>query len=159
MNAVALIRNVGVGISPLGKTIFATHNIQAGYEIMHFSGKRMNFTQAKALGKNESYTLQIDNDTYLYLNSPEKYINHSCDPNCGLRGLTLIALRNIKAGEELFYDYSTTMLERSWTMQCKCGSPMCRKTVTDFDLIPQTFQQYYIDRQVVQPFILNKLRS
>ena len=34
------------------------------------------------------------------------YVNHSCDANCGLRGeITCIAIRDIKAGEEITQDY------------------------------------------------------
>lgn len=63
---------------------------------------------------------------------PFKYINHSCEPNCGLSGTkTFRALKNIKAGEELTFDYSTSEIDTNWVLdyECKCGSKTCRKTI------------------------------
>lgn len=151
--------NIYVGIAPMGKGIFTSKDIKKGSVICTFNGRKMTFIEAKALGRNESYALQIGHDLYIYLDAPEKFINHSCEPNCGLRGLELIALADIKAGEQLFYDYSTTMLERSWTMVCHCGTKNCRKIITDFDLTPQATQAKYIHLGVVQPFIVDAIAT
>ena len=61
-------------------------------------------------------------------------------------------------GEELFWDYSTSMLERHWTMICNCGNQNCRKIITDFDLLPNALQGEYIKMNIVLPFILNELQ-
>ena len=65
-----------------------------------------------------------------------RWINHSCDPNCHSiednRGRVFIkALRDIRAGEELFYDYRLTIdVPRTKEIEeesiCRCGSPRCR---------------------------------
>ncbi|MSR67880.1 SET domain-containing protein-lysine N-methyltransferase [Candidatus Peribacteria bacterium] len=67
-------------------------------------------------------------------------MNHSCDPNCGLRGqIIFIAIRDICANEELTYDYamtdSCTDDREIFTkpMQCSCGSKKCRKDISDND--------------------------
>ncbi|MBD2063952.1 SET domain-containing protein-lysine N-methyltransferase [Funiculus sociatus GB2-A5] len=52
--------------------------------------------------------------------------NHSCDPNTGYQGLDLIALRDIKAGEELTVDFAAFCGEDMEGFQCMCGSPKCR---------------------------------
>jgi SET domain-containing protein len=71
-----------------------------------------------------------------------KWINHSCAPNCesdadsdpsGER-IYIRALRNIKAGEELNYDYGLTIDERYTAklkkeFACYCGSKNCRGTM------------------------------
>jgi hypothetical protein len=68
-------------------------------------------------------------------------------------------LRDIKSGEELLWDYSTSMLERHWTMNCHCGSPLCRKVVQDFDLLPKGTQNKYLQHKIVLPFIMEMLKN
>lgn len=91
--------------------------------------------------------------------SPASYINHSCDPNCYTKYYTLkkkdiVAMRDIKKGEELAVDYSTVAIYGfgkksyvtlgTWTMKCKCGSKKCRKVITsDFFELPKNLQKKY----------------
>ena len=93
--------------------------------------------------------LQIDDDFYLAPRSPEDvddmsvFINHSCDPNIGFRGqVVYVAMRDIAAGEELCHDYA---MERSdaYSLDCRCGSPLCRGKVTGDDWkLPELQQRY-----------------
>ena len=106
-----------------------------------------------------AHSYQLDRDLYLYPETPEgRYINHGCDPNAGLReDLEMIALREIEAGEEVFFDYSTTMSERSWTMPCRCGSPQCRGQIADFHELPASAKRRYLEAGVVQRFIIREV--
>ena len=70
----------------------------------------------------------------------------------------MFALTKIKAGEELFWDYSTSMLERRWTMQCECNEKNCRKKITDFDLLPTELQLKYLQMNIVLPFIAQLIK-
>lgn len=74
-------------------------------------------------------------------------VNHSCNPNTGLwqsGGDTyLLSLRSIAAGEELSFDYSTSMVDEPWSMQCACGEGACRGTVGNFLDCPSATQAYY----------------
>ena len=65
----------------------------------------------------------------------DDYINHHCEPNLGFLwgDLTLYALRDIAVGDEVSFDYSTTMNEAGWSMACRCGSRRCRGVVKSFD--------------------------
>jgi hypothetical protein len=93
------------------------------------------------------------------LEKPGRYVNHSCVPNAGIKQHTqLVALRDISRGEEICYDYSTTMHENHWTMICKCGAPGCRKIVRDFRSLPEPLQRRYLDLEIVQPFIMLQLQ-
>ena len=56
-------------------------------------------------------------------------MNHSCAPNTGYRGLDVVALRAIAAGEELTLDYALMLNEHSASFTCQCGAPTCRGTV------------------------------
>ncbi len=57
------------------------------------------------------------------------FMNHSCDPNCWYEGESLVARRDIAAGEEITYDYGTDSTDRDWGFKCSCGSPLCRGTL------------------------------
>jgi hypothetical protein len=53
--------------------------------------------------------------------------NHSCDANLGIRGeITFVAMRDIRAGQELTHDWATTD-DDNYSVECQCGAPNCRK--------------------------------
>ena len=61
------------------------------------------------------------------------YSNHSCDANLGLRGnIVFVAIRDIRAGEELTHDWCMTD-DDSYEIECKCGSPNCRRILSGKD--------------------------
>jgi hypothetical protein len=70
----------------------------------------------------------------------------------------LIALRPIETGEEIRFDYSTTMSADHWTMECRCGQPTCRRVILDFHHLPPIMQNRYLQLGVVQRFIVNEVR-
>jgi hypothetical protein len=73
------------------------------------------------------------------------YINHSCNPNCGIRGeITFVAIRDIDSGEELTIDYAFVDNE-DYSFHCNCGSSCCRTTVTGFDWKHKEIQDKYFD--------------
>ncbi|HLP43914.1 MAG TPA: SET domain-containing protein-lysine N-methyltransferase [Candidatus Nanoarchaeia archaeon] len=76
---------------------------------------------------------------------PFKYINHSCDPSCGIRGrVELHALRNLEAGDEVTIDYSTVEVNPHWQMKCDCGSKKCRNVIKSIEFLPiASFKRYY----------------
>ena len=109
------------------------------------------------------FALQIDDDFYLSPTSPDEvddmsvFINHSCDPNVGFRGqIVYVAMRDIKAGEELCHDYS---MERSddYFLECRCGSPMCRHRVTGDDWKLPELQSRY--GQYFSIYLLKKINA
>ncbi len=61
------------------------------------------------------------------------FINHSCEPNVGFAGnIILVAMRDISAGEELTTDYAL-FDDHDAAMECRCGVPSCRGTVSGRD--------------------------
>ncbi len=74
----------------------------------------------------------------LFGGNSSRWINHSCDGNCDAdeeNGRVFIkALRNIKAGEELNYDYGL-IIDEPYTKKlkaeypCWCGAKSCRGTL------------------------------
>lgn len=73
------------------------------------------------------------------------YMNHSCDPNVWFVGDdTMVAMRDIAAGEEITYDYATSECAEHFAMQCRCRTPKCRGQVrgTDFRTHPELRQRF-----------------
>jgi hypothetical protein len=71
------------------------------------------------------------------------YSNHSCDANLGMRGeITFVAMRDIRAGEELTHDWATTD-DDDYSIECKCGTPNCRKILTGKDWQLAQLQKRY----------------
>ena len=61
------------------------------------------------------------------------FINHSCDPNVGFAGNTLlVAMRAIDVGEELTTDYAL-FDDHDEVMDCQCQTPSCRGTISGRD--------------------------
>ena len=71
------------------------------------------------------------------------YTNHSCEPNIALQGqIVFVAMRDIAPGEELTHDWATTD-DGDYTMECRCGSPRCRGTITGKDWMDPALQARY----------------
>lgn len=55
-------------------------------------------------------------------------LNHSCDPNVGVRGeITFVAMRDIATGEEITMDYAMTEESSYGIKKCRCDTSYCRK--------------------------------
>mgnify|MGYP006098199011 CR=1 FL=1 len=118
------------------KGLYATKNIKSGKIIITYKGK---IITKKETDTNPKY----DNDKAIYLfdlnsrydlDGDFKYntarlINHSCNPNCEVEGkglkLWIVAIRDIKKGEELSYDYGFGYDEDYKQFVCKCGAKKC----------------------------------
>ncbi len=147
-----------------GKGVFARQDIAPGELIVEFTGDT--FTRDEYLRQvdmDNCHFLQIGEDVFLGPSGKiDDYFNHSCDPNAGVkerRGrIELVAVSDIAPGEEITFDYSTTMDEDFWEMECRCGSPGCRGLVRDFRHLPEPLKRRYLDHGIVLPFIAKKYR-
>ena len=71
------------------------------------------------------------------------FINHSCEPNVGFAGNTvLVAMRDIGPGEELTTDYAL-FDDHDEVMECGCGTPSCRGTISGKDWQREDLQRKY----------------
>ena len=83
--------------------------------------------------------------------------NHSCDPNLWhIDAFTLAARRDIDANEELMIDYATQS-DGELSMICRCGSGLCRGTVTGTDWRLPVLQARYGEHWV--PALLRRIRA
>jgi SET domain-containing protein len=84
------------------------------------------------------------------------FLNHSCEPNVGVRGqIVFVALRDVAAGEELTLDYA--MIDHDTEpMDCRCGASACRGRVTGQDWRKPELQRKYGDHFAW--YLLEKIR-
>lgn len=162
---IKVLGNLAVGKNHLGKAVFAGKAFKCGDVVMKFSGPILskNDVPKKYKGENDRY-MQIDIDTYLGPSGDfDDLINHSCDPNTGLKfmdfGILLVAIKNIKKGDEITWDYSTTLFDNQWKMKCDCRSKKCRKIVDDFTLLDNHIQKKYKKIGIIPPYISKYMES
>jgi hypothetical protein len=152
-------QSVVVARSALGRGVFAAQRFHPGQPILTLGGPLLSTPEMLALGPDRIYALQVGIGRFVDLLPPGRYLNHSCDPNAGIVDeRALIALREIVPGEEIRFDYSTTMLEDHWTMECRCGEYLCRRVVLDFHHLPPITQNRYLQLGIVQRFIVDEVR-
>ena len=103
----------------------------------------------------ESFTqrvIQVEEGLFLVATlplEPTDCFNHSCEPNVGFSGqIGLVAMRDIKAGEELNFDYAMCDGSNYDEFDCYCGSENCRGRVkgTDWSLreLWEKYDGYYM---------------
>ncbi|MGH7525262.1 MAG: SET domain-containing protein [Gemmatimonadales bacterium] len=144
----------------LGRGIHARLPISAGKTILEFDGPIASHDEILAMGEAQAYALQVGPDRYIDTRPPGRFTNHSCEPNAGIAGdHLLVGLRDIGVGEEIQFDYSTTMSENHWTMDCRCSRSRCRRTIGDFHLLPFALQAHYVGLGVVQSFIVREWQA
>jgi SET domain-containing protein len=91
--------------------------------------------------------LQIEEGLYLeapYPLEPADCFNHSCEPNVGFTGhMGVLTMSDIKAGEELNFDYAMCDGTSYDEFTCYCGSKDCRRSVKGSDwTISELWEKY-----------------
>ena len=78
--------------------------------------------------------------------SAGNYLNHSCNPNAGIKGRNaIVAMRLLKKGDEVVIDYALSETYPLWHMRCVCKSKNCRKVVKPYQDLPAQRQKKYVD--------------
>lgn len=121
-----------------GLGIVAGKHIKQQEIILKFSGELV--PQGKV--KNHNAALQLGENLFLESHGAvDERLNHSCSPNCYINftQLTLIALKAIKTGEELTFDYNTSeydLIDQGCSFTCLCGSQDCIGNIKGFKYLP-----------------------
>lgn len=130
-----------------GRGVFAARDIRKGTRIIEYLGERVSHRMAdlrysdKAADDNHTFLFTVNSRTVIdggVGGSDARWINHGCAPNCESvieKGRVFVeAVRTIRKGEELTYDY---MIERDpydppgidEVFACRCGALTCRGTM------------------------------
>jgi SET domain-containing protein len=132
-----------------GRGVYAVLPIKKGMRVMEYLGERISHAEADARYEKKG---EDDGHTFLFIASNRtvidagvdgndaRFINHSCNPNCETvienSRVFIDAIRNIKPGEELGYDYQLTWESTDDPAElalyaCRCGAKKCRGTMLD----------------------------
>jgi len=134
-----------------GKGVYALRTLKKGERIIEYKGEHIDWPEAlrrhphDPAQPNHTFYFALDDDSVIdgrVQGNSARWINHSCEPNCeaaltevrGRQRVFIEALRNIKPGEELFYDYGL-VIDKPLTKKlkaeyaCWCGSKQCRGTL------------------------------
>jgi SET domain-containing protein len=135
-----------------GLGVIAKELIEKGEIILEFEKRFIDFSTNKTLRIDES-KYQVSGNPSL----PENFINHSCEPNAfiNFKTLELIALGQIKNGEEITYSYFTSDWDAEDVFQCQCGSEKCKKHINGFRNL--SLQERIAIKDSVSPFLRKKL--
>ena len=129
-----------------GRGAYATKPIRKGTRIIEYTGKRVLWESVPAdLGDSHTFLFGLDNGIEVIDPTTDgneaRWINHSCDPNCEAiedenDRVFIHALRDLRPGEELFYDYALQVDEPitkkvAEESKCFCGSARCRGTMLE----------------------------
>ena len=148
-----------IGATNTGNGVFALQNFKKGTVVHQMGGKKLTTTQLlRAIDAGEiriDDPFQVSEERFIKLDWLSYTFNHSCEPNVGVnRKFQLVALHDIKAGEQICYDYSTTVCTHcEWSMKCRCGSKQCRKTIGTVKTIPKKALENYIKQRFLPLFI------
>ena len=139
---------VPADVTIAGRGTHARVAIAAGEAVAAFGGYMVQGDVLAALPPHRrSLSIQVADDLYLVGSEqpePHDMVNHSCDPNCGIMGSTvLVAMRPIAASEELCYDYAMSDGSPYDEFDCSCGTAACRGRVTGDDWSrPELIERY-----------------
>ncbi|MEI7719895.1 MAG: SET domain-containing protein [bacterium] len=146
-----------------GKGVFAGQQIKKGESIRAMSGQRLSWGKVEPLvlsgALNVDDPFQVGENSFMVLDPEPRYFNHSCEPNAGVgEGSVLVALQDITKGEEIFFDYSTTVCTHcEWKMSCACGSGACRKVIRNAGSVSKKVLKKYVMLGVLPQFIKKEL--
>lgn len=131
-----------------GHGIFATDAIPSGTVLLVWGGEIVDESRLNNVpAYQRRFSVQIEEGLYLLSDStrePADFLNHSCNPNAGMRGqISVVAMRDIIPGEEICIDYAMCDGSPYDEFNCDCGSPYCRKRVTGRDWLEEEIQTRY----------------
>jgi SET domain-containing protein len=130
-----------------GKGVYAVQPLAKGETVIEYIGEVISWREAlrrhprDPKDPNHTFYFHIDDQHVIDAGvggNAARWINHACKPNCEAdedEGRVFIkALRAIRPGEELFYDYGLSIDERytpkvKREYACRCGAPRCRGTM------------------------------
>ena len=103
----------------------------------------------KELTANHSHASQIGLDRFVLHNETIRMVNHSCNPNCGIKvnstgAHDFVAIKDVSKGEEITFDYAM----RNYTVEhfppeCKCGGKQCRGKITGWKALSDEKKKEY----------------
>ena len=131
----------------VGKGIFALKPIKKDDVIFIVKGKIVKSGFGPQENKHPNM-IGYNNKAWImpFKSNPLYYLNHSCNPNAGIKGkVTFVAMKPIKKDEEIMLDYSIAEEDPAWSMKCRCGNRNCCKVIRSIQFLDRNlFDKYKI---------------
>lgn len=149
-----LMADVVVASSPVhGLGVFAARAFASGDSVLRIDDSRVVDDRKPlrpALDERPEHCDYLAEGRVVLMSAPERYINSSCDPNTFVgtvgRVRTVVALRPIRRGEEITYDYILNC-HGGVRWRCNCGAALCRGEVPgSFFELPKSDQRRLVSR-------------
>ncbi len=130
-----------------GKGVFCVAPLAKGALVIEYKGQVLSWPEAQRLHPHDpanpdhTFYFHVDDEHVIdgkVGGNSARWINHSCQPNCEAQEdagrIFIVALRKIKPGAELFFDYGLILDERHTAKvkaryECRCGARACRHTM------------------------------
>jgi SET domain-containing protein len=158
-------------VGRIGKGVFTTRPFKKGERVLEFGGtlystraldeavRRGDKAIIAALARD--HFLQVGAKTFLsHSGQADDYVNHSCDPSCGIvivertKRVFLFARRPLNAGDAVTFDYATANDRADLEMPCHCGTAKCRSVVRAYEHLPKAVRARYERDGHVASFVL-----
>jgi len=134
-----------------GEGVFATNSFKRDETVLVGVIK-------EALNENHSHASQIGENKYVLHAGLIIKVNHSCDPNCGIRinetgAHDFVAIKQISLNEEITFDYAMRNYGVEYfPKKCMCGAEECRGEITGWkDLSSEKKKKY---EGFIAPYLL-----
>ncbi len=124
-----------------GRSIFAKRKFKQGEIVFVISGPIVKIPTI--------YTVPIDTDLFIDPLLPGKFLNHSCEPSCGIQNRTeVVAMHDLEKDEEIRIDYAMIVLDYDQVrlkqdLTCSCGSKICRRKFGSYRNLSSELRQKY----------------
>lgn len=120
--------NVSIKKSKINKKgLFTTRGFKKGEVILKWHPKILTKPEVDKLPENKKRCIdKIGKNKYFLHQAPERFVNHSCEPNSRTKNKSDIAIRNIEKGEEITTNYGIGI---TVAFKCACGSKKCKKII------------------------------
>jgi uncharacterized protein len=111
-----------------GRGIFARRQFRKGETVLRWDiSQKIGRDNVDSLSSEQHQFLNpFDDDSFVVLGEPERYVNHSCANNTRVEQFTDVAVRDIVPGEEITSDYRSGGAVVDFV--CCCGAPHCCNT-------------------------------
>ena len=118
---------IEVRASPIsGRGVFTLRALKKGQVVLKWQPvARLNAAEVAARSPAENHFISVMPDgVFLLMGEPERFVNHSWEPNTAGVGLADVTTRDIEAGEEITGDYAEAGALVGF--RCSCSSTCCR---------------------------------
>lgn len=111
-----------------GSGVFASRDFKAGEIVLKWNvSNKITKNKIKHISSSDKKYISYFDGSCFLMQPPERFVNHSCDPNTFPKDFCDIAKRDIKKGEEITTNYLDVCNEIN--MKCNCGSKNCKGVI------------------------------